>query len=334
MKEYRLMQHGTGMRPTLVESPVRAPGPAEVRVRVAAASLNYRDLDELDRSRADGLIPLSDAVGEVDAVGGEVTRWHIGDRVAANFFPNWTHGPFQRHYLDTLLGGGKTNGVLAESIVLPASALVAVPDHLSDEEAATLPCAGLTAWRALTEGGVLTADDTVLVQGTGGVAIYGLQLARAMGARVIVLSSSDDKLERAKALGAAITINYRTTPEWDKLVQEQTGGRGASRLLELGGPSTFQRSIRSIAAGGRIAMIGALAGDGPLLDISRLHGMNASIFGLTVGSVEQFDAMNAFVSAKRLRPAIDKVFAFDQVPAAYSHLRSGAHFGKVVVRVA
>jgi len=333
MKLYRLRRHGDALRPTQEQESVKELGKTEVRVRVEAASLNYRDLDELQGGDG-GYIPLSDAAGRVDAVGADVQRWKIGDRVAVNFFPTWTDGPFKQSYLRTILGSESADGVLAEYTVQSQDSLVSLPEHLTMEEAATLPCAGVTAWRALVDRANISRGDTVLVQGTGGVALFGLQLAASMGARVIVISSSDAKLERVRALGASILINYRERPDWDKAVMEHTGGAGANLVLELGGPTTLERSIRSVSAGGTIALIGALGGSGSPPSIGRIHAANAGILGLTVGSVQHFDALNAHVSEHRIRPVIDRVFGFDEVPAAYDHLRSGTHFGKVVVRVA
>jgi NADPH:quinone reductase-like Zn-dependent oxidoreductase len=218
-------------------------------------------------------------------------------------------------------------------LVIEASALVAVPEHLSLAEAATLPCAGLTAWHALFERGRLKSGDTVLVQGTGGVALFGLQLASAAGARVIVTSSSDDKLARARALGAWQTINYRRTPDWDRVALDLTAGRGVDHILELGGPATYERSINAVAPGGQIAQIGVLTGFGAQPNLLPLQFKNASINGICVGSVEQFQRLNRFMSEKQLHPVIDQSFGFEQVPEAYEHLRSAAHFGKLVIEL-
>jgi len=333
MKLYRVRRHGDALQPAQEAESAREPGKTEVRIRVEAASLNHRDLDELEGGDG-GFIPLSDAAGRVDAVGADVQRWRIGDRVAVNFFPTWTDGRFKESYLRTILGSRHVEGVLAEHTVQPQESLVSLPEHLTMAEAATLPCAGVTAWRALVDRGNISRGDTVLVQGTGGVALFGLQLAASMGARVIVISSSDAKLERARALGGSILINYRERPDWDKAVMEHTGGAGADLILELGGPTTLERSIRSVGAGGTIALIGALGGSGSPTPLGRIHAGNAGILGLTVGSVRHFEALNAHVSEHGIRPVIDRVFGFDDVPAAYEHLRSGTHFGKVVVRVA
>jgi NADPH:quinone reductase-like Zn-dependent oxidoreductase len=336
MRLYRLMRHGAALRPTLLEAPTLEPGEGEVRVAVEAASLNFRDLIVLDaaaQSDKDGRVPLSDAAGRVDAVGPGVTRWRIGDRVAAAFFRHWIGGRFKAEFLPSALGGGTTDGVLAESIIAPQAALVAVPEHLSSLEAATLPCAAVTAFHALVLRAQMRAGDTVLIQGTGGVALFGLQFAVSMGARALVLSSSNEKLARAGALGAAVLINYSTTPRWDQAVLEFTDGAGADHILELGGPATYERSLRAVAAGGNIAQIGVLTGRGPQPNLARLQGMNANILGITVGSVEHFEAMNAWIARARIAPVIDGVFEFEDAGSAYDHLRSAQHFGKVVVRM-
>jgi NADPH:quinone reductase-like Zn-dependent oxidoreductase len=332
MRLYRLMRRADGVKPTIAEAPILEPGPGEVRVRIEAASLNYRDLiilDGADRNRLDDRVPLSDGAGHVEALGQGVSRWHEGDRVATCFFRDWISGPFQSRY--TALGGNAADGVLAEFVVLPEEALVASPAHLSFVEAATLPCAAVTAWQALFVRSTLGPEDTLLVQGTGGVALFGLQFAKAVGARAIVLSSSDDKLARAKAMGADILINYRSTPDWDRSVLEQTGGKGATRILELGGPDTYQRSINAVAAGGKIAQIGVLTGFSPKPDLGRLQSVNADILGITVGSREHFEAMNTFIARHQLKPVIDRIFAFEDAPVAYDYLRSGRHFGKVAL---
>jgi NADPH:quinone reductase-like Zn-dependent oxidoreductase len=249
--------------------------------------------------------------------------------VATCFFRDWISGPFHSHYV--ALGGNAVDGVLAEFVVLPEDALVAPPGHLSSVEAATLPCAAVTAWQALFVRSTLGPEDTLLVQGTGGVALFGLQFAKAVGARVIVLSSSDDKLARARTMGADILINYRSTPDWDRSVLEQTDGKGATRILELGGPDTYQRSINAIAAGGKIAQIGVLTGFSPKPDLGRLQSVNADILGITVGSREHFEAMSTFIARHQLKPVIDRTFVFDDAPAAYDYLRSARHFGKVAL---
>ncbi len=319
------------LTPGMVAVPILAPN--QILIKVKAASLNYRDLlniGDFDGTR-DGLIPLSDAAGIVDAVGGAVTRWKVGDRVSPNFFPAWHGGNFSPAHLSNALGGGQTDGVLAAFIAIEESAVVGVPEHLSFIEAATLPCAGVTAWHALFERGKLRAGETVLVQGTGGVALFGLQLAVAQGARVIVTSSSDAKLDRARALGAWKTINYVNEPEWDRAAQLLTDGRGVDHILELGGPDTYDRSISAIAPGGQIAQIGVLSGFGSQPNLTPLQFKNATINGVCVGSVEHYERLNAFVSEHAIRPVIDATFAFDDAFQAYETLRSANHFGKLAI---
>jgi NADPH:quinone reductase-like Zn-dependent oxidoreductase len=312
------------------------PGPGAVLVRVEATSLNYRDLMILrgQYSKAgEGLIPLSDGAGVVVAAGARVERWREGDRVAPSFFRTWIDGPFREAYRPSALGGGDTDGVLANFIAMPEESLVRITDSLTLEEAATLPCAAVTAWQALVVRGHLTADDIVLVQGTGGVAIFALQIANALGAKVIVTTSSEEKRARAVQLGAWATINYQTTPEWDVEVRKLTGGIGVSHVVELGGPATYERSIRALAAGGKISQIGVLTGWGPQPNLSRLQAINADINGISVGSAEQFAALNEFLVAHQIRPVIDRVFRFDEAEAAYEYLASGRHFGKVVIKL-
>lgn len=333
-RNYRLAKSGTSLVLARGESAVPAPGPGQVLLRVGAASLNYRDLLVLQdtRKNREGLVPLSDGAGTVVAVGAEVTRWKTGDRVSPSFFPDWHGGAFSMGYnLARVLGGGQTDGVLSDFIVADAASLVAVAPHLSLAEAATLPCAGLTAWHALFERGALQAGESVLVQGTGGVAMFGLQLAHAHGARVIVTSSSDAKLERARALGAWQTINYRSQPDWDRAALDYTDGRGVDHILELGGPDTYDQSIAAIAPGGRIAQIGVLTGFDMKPNIRPLMFKNASIHGILVGSVEHYERLNRFVETHRIHPVIDRQFAFDEAPAAYQHLKEARHFGKLVI---
>ena len=309
------------------------PQPQQALIRLGAASLNFCDLLTLQdpASNREGLIPLSDGAGTVVAVGAGVTRWTAGDRVSANFFPTWQGGGFSAAMLATALGGGQTDGMLSEYVLADAGALVSVADHLSLAEAATLPCAAVTAWHALFERGQLKPGETVLVQGTGGVALFALQLAAAHGAKVIVTSSSDAKLARARALGAWETINYKTQPAWDAAALDITEGRGVDHILELGGPDTYDRSIAAIAPGGRIAQIGVLTGFASQPNILPLQFKNASIHGICVGSVQHFERLNRFMSMHRILPVVDKTFAFDDAPAAYAHLQSASHVGKVVI---
>src|SRR3954464_8612887 len=336
MKAYHLNSHAGAGRLARVEISKPEPANGEVRIRVEAASLNYRDLLILDRAgqgELKGRVPLSDGAGVVDAIGADVAQWRLGDHVAGSFFRDWISGPFKSSYIPSSLGGNTMDGMLAEYVVLPATALVSVPAHLSVVEAATLPCAGVTAFHGLIARGGMTKGDTLLVQGTGGVALFGLQFAAALGARAIVISSSDEKLARAKALCGSILINARDTPDWDVVLMKATNDAGASHILELGGPGTYDRSLRSVASGGKIVQIGVLTGFGPKPDLARLQWENADIIGVTVGSVEHFTAMNRFLTEKTISPIVDRVYGFDEAPEAFAHLRTGSHFGKVVVKL-
>jgi NADPH:quinone reductase-like Zn-dependent oxidoreductase len=334
MRVYQLPQ-ATGIDDLVeVDLPTPKPGPRQVLVKVAACSLNYRDLAiALGTYRMPikpSLVPLSDGAGEVVEVGVGVTRVKVGDRVASCFFQRWIGGPPEADTHASALGGG-LDGMLADYAVLEEHGVVKLPSHLSFEEGATLPCAAVTAWHALAEHARVVAGQTVLVQGTGGVSIFALQLARLMGAQVIVTSSSEQKLARAKELGATHGVNYKTTPEWDKAVVEASGG-GVDHVVEVGGPGTLAQSLRAIRIGGKITLIGVLSGAAeinPMLIFAR----RANLQGISVGSMQMFEAMNRAISVSGLKPIIDKVFSFDDAPAAYRHLQSAQHFGKIVIRV-
>ncbi len=309
-----------------------APGVGEVAIRVRAASLNYRDLLTARNGQIEGIVPLSDGAGEVIEVGVGVSEWAIGDRVCVNFFRDWVGGRFAAKYHGAALGGS-CDGMLSEIVVFPAHSLVRIPDGYSFVEAATLPCAGLTAWCALRRGGFV-AGDSVLLQGTGGVSIWGLQIVVAAGGSALISSSSDEKLEQARKLGAAHTVNYRTTPDWDKEVWTLTNKRGVDHVLEIGGPGTLGKSLACVASGGHIAQIGVLTGfAAPDASLFPLVSKNATMSGIYVGSVEAFEEFVRFLNATKIRPVVDKVFPFDEARAAYETLASGAHFGKVVVSV-
>ena len=317
-----------------VDLPMPKPSPRQVLVKVAACSLNFRDLaivlGTYRMPTKPNLIPLSDGAGEVVEVGNEVTRFKVGDRVAGCFFQRWIGGPPAADTHTSALGGS-IDGMLADYAVLEEDGVVALPAHLSFEQGATLPCAAVTAWHALAEHGHIVAGQTVLVQGTGGVSIFALQFARLMGAQVIVTSSSEGKLARAKALGAAHGVNYKTVPEWDKAVVEWSGG-GVDHVVEVGGPATLAQSLRAIRIGGKITLIGVLSGAAeinPMLIFAR----RANLQGISVGSAQMFAAMNRAIAASGLTPIIDNVFSFDAAKAAFRHLQSAQHFGKVVIRV-
>jgi NADPH:quinone reductase-like Zn-dependent oxidoreductase len=334
MRVYQLPQ-ATGIDALVeLDLPTPKPGPRQVLVKVAACSLNYRDLAiALGTYRMPikpSLVPLSDGTGEVVEVGAGVTRVKVGDRVASCFFQRWIGGPPEADTHASALGGG-LDGMLRDYAVLEEHGVVKLPSHLSFEEGATLPCAAVTAWHALAEHARVVAGQTVLVQGTGGVSIFALQLARLMGAQVIVTSSSEHKLARAKELGATHGVNYKTTPEWDKAVVEASGG-GVDHVVEVGGPGTLAQSLRAIRIGGKITLIGVLSGAAeinPMLIFAR----RANLQGISVGSMQMFEAMNRAISMSGLKPIIDKVFSFDDAPAAYRHLQSAQHFGKIVIRV-
>ncbi|HEY6451454.1 MAG TPA: NAD(P)-dependent alcohol dehydrogenase [Steroidobacteraceae bacterium] len=310
----------------------------QILVKMQAASLNYRDL-MIARGQYFGgavsanTVPLSDGAGEVAAIGAGVTRFRVGDRVASTFFRGWVDGRPPPGPL-VALGAPPADGVLCDFAVFDEQDAVAVPAHLSAEQAATLPCAGLTAWHGLIENGRVAPGETVLVMGTGGVSMFALQFARLAGARALVISSSDQKLERASALGAQGCINYRTTPEWEAEVLRLTQGRGVDHVIEVGGAGTLGRSIAALAPGGRIQLIGVLTGrGGEPANPYGLLGKQASIQGVYVGSRGQFERMNAAIAGHRLEPVVDRVFPFDEAAAAYRFLEQGAHFGKVVIRL-
>jgi NADPH:quinone reductase-like Zn-dependent oxidoreductase len=312
-----------------------APGPVQVLVRVRAVSLNYRDLlvarglynPRLPLPR----VPCSDAAGDVVAVGAGVAGVKPGDRVCGTFMQEWDDGPLSEAAAQSALGGDR-DGVLAEQVVLAETGVVPVPPHLSFEEAATLPCAALTAWNALTTD-FDVRDKTVLLQGTGGVSTFALQFAKGLGARVLITSGSDDKLARARTLGADAGVNYRTTPDWEKWAREQTGGTGVDLVVEVGGAGTLDRSVKATRHGGRIALIGVLAGGTGFNPVPVLM-KGITVRGIFVGSRAMFQAMNGFVAETRLRPVIDRVFPFDEAAAAFRHLESAGHFGKVVISLA
>jgi NADPH:quinone reductase-like Zn-dependent oxidoreductase len=335
MKAYQLTAQTGPDALTCVDLPQPQPKARQVLVRVRATSLNYRDLIVAD-GRYGRMplprIPLSDGAGEITALGEGVTRWKVGDRVAGTFFQGWVTGPLRRDVPDTALGGA-LDGMLAEFVALSEEGVVAIPPHLSFEEAATLPCAGLTAWQALVTRGKVSADETVLLLGTGGVSIFALQFAKLHGARVIITSSSDEKLARAKALGADELINYRTTPDWEKEVFRLTGERGVDQVVEVGGAGTFTRSLRAVAPEGQVHVVGGVTGFTTDVSLFDVIGRMSRVRGIYVGSRAMFEAMNRAVALHRTKPVIDRVFPFAEAPAAYRHQQSGAHFGKVVITV-
>ncbi|MCS7080178.1 MAG: NAD(P)-dependent alcohol dehydrogenase [Chloracidobacterium sp.] len=322
---------------TVKERPHPELGYGEVLVRVRAASLNFRDLMTVtgvyNPKQPLPLIPLSDGVGEIVAVGDGVTRVAVGDRVAGIFAQGWIAGEPSIEKIRGTTLGGPLDGMLAEYRALSQEGVVKVPDYLNDEEAATLPCAALTAWSALITHGQLKPGDTVLVQGTGGVSIFALQFAKAAGARVIITSGSDEKLERAKALGADEIINYKQAPDWDKAVREMTGGRGVDHVVEVGGIGTLAKAIRSVRFGGQISLIGVLSGRTGEVDIAPILMQNIRVQGIIVGSREMFEAMNRALEQNRIRPVVDKIFPLEETQQAFQLMAQGGHFGKICIRL-
>jgi NADPH:quinone reductase-like Zn-dependent oxidoreductase len=336
MRTYQLPKGGAGIDALAeIERPDPKPAYRQVLVKVKACSLNFRDLGIVRGSYRmpvrDNIVPLSDGAGEVIEIGPGVSRVKIGDRVAGNFFQRWFGGEPPADVHKSALGGG-IDGMLADYAVLEEDGVVKLPAHLSFEEGATLPCAAVTVWHAMMEHAKLKVGDTILLQGTGGVSIFGLQFARAMGIRAIITSSSDEKLKRAKALGAALGINYKTTPEWEKAAMDFTGS-GVDHVVEVGGAATLTRSFGAIRAGGSVTLIGGLSGGASELNPGLIFSRRANVRGISVGSTQMFEAMNRAIEVSAIRPVIDKVFAFGHAPEAYRHMASGAHFGKIVVSI-
>lgn len=335
MRAYHLPKAGAIEDLTLTTLERPHPGRRQVLVRIRAASLNYRDLMVATGRYGKagvrpGLVPLSDGAGEVAEIGPDVTRVKAGDRVAGIFMQGWIAGPPDESYRATALGGS-IDGVLAEYVLFEEEGLVHLPEHLSFEEGACLPCAGVTAWNALTALRPVGPEQTVLLLGTGGVSILALQFAHAAGARVIVTSSSDEKLARAKELGADAGVNYRTHPDWEKEVWTLTGKRGVDHVVEVGGAGTLPKSIAATRVGGAVHLIGVLTGG--QIDPLPIMQKAMDLRGVFVGSREMFEAMNRAVAFHRIQPVIDRVFPFEEAQAAYRHLESQAHLGKVVIRL-
>lgn len=316
------------------DRPEPKPGPGQVVVKVRAVSLNFRDLlvvrGDYSRKLPLPMTPCSDCAGEVAAAGDGVTRVKAGDRVAGIFMQTWIDGDVTEAKAKSALGGA-IGGVLAESVALHENGLVHIPAHLSFEEAAALPCAAVTAWHALIAEGAVKPGDTVLTLGSGGVSLFALQFAKVAGARVIATSGSDEKLARLRGLGASEGINYNTTPEWDKRVRELTGA-GADHIVEVGGAATLPKSIKAVRMGGRISLIGNVTGAGEINPVPILM-KNVRVQGIFVGSREMFEEMNRAIAAHSLRPTVDRVFPFDQAREAMRYMESGAHFGKVCIKV-
>jgi NADPH:quinone reductase-like Zn-dependent oxidoreductase len=320
----------------LIDAETPRPGPGEILVRVRAVSLNFRDLMVVSGTYNPRMklpaVPGSDCAGEVVEIGDGVAEWKVGDRVCSTLIPGWLSGGPTQEASKTAIGAGGSPGVFSEYRVFDESAVVRAPQHLSFEEAATLPCAAVTAWHALVVSGSVRPGETVLTLGTGGVSIFALQFAKALGARVIITSSSDEKLARAKELGADDTINYRTNENWERSVLELTGGAGADHVVEVGGVGTLTRSVKSVRVGGHIALIGALETAGEFNPIP-VFMKGIRMQGIFVGSREMFLQMNRFIEEKGLTPVIDSRFRFEDMKAALGEMRSGSHFGKIVITV-
>ncbi|MFP5285789.1 MAG: zinc-dependent alcohol dehydrogenase family protein [Thermoanaerobaculia bacterium] len=320
----------------LVERPDPSPGPGQVVVRMRAASLNYRDLltvqGKYNPRQSLPLVPCSDGAGEVVEVGEGVTRVKPGDRVCGLFAQKWIAGEPTREKARSTLGG-PLDGTLAERVVLDGEGVVRIPEHLSDEEAACLPCAAVTAWSALVTDGGVAAGDTVLVQGTGGVSLFALQFAKILAARVIATSSSDEKLARVRKLGADNVLNYQETPDWGVKAKELTGGIGVDNVVEVGGAGTLQQSLRAVRFGGTISLIGNLAGTTTEVMLTQIFMQRVRVNGIFVGHREGFEAMNRAIAHHHLRPVIDRVFPLESARAAFEHMAAGGHFGKIVIRV-
>jgi NADPH:quinone reductase-like Zn-dependent oxidoreductase len=332
MKAFEIQEFGIE-KLALVERDAPQPGPYEVLVRLKAASLNYRDLMVVEGRYNPKLkrpmMPLSDGAGVVEAVGEGVTRVKVGDRIAGIFMQKWLAGQLERPGFNSALGGA-IDGVLSEFRVFHEDGLVHIPAHLSFVEAATLPCAGVTAWHALFEEAPAKPGDTVVIQGTGGVAIFALQFARAAGMRPVVLSSSDDKLHRARERGAVHTINYKNEPDWEKAVLSLIPG-GVDSVIELGGADTIVRSLKAVRIGGQIAVIGILGGVGPCID-PRLILMNSiRMQGIYVGSRSMFERMNRAIDVHQIHPVVDRVFPWLEAREAIEYMQSQTHFGKIVL---
>jgi len=337
IRQYQFEPASSGYRIVMKEVPQPVAGDNEVLVRVRATSLNRRDLNMLRNDYGDDFsyasaIPLSDGAGEVIAVGKDVTRFEEGDRVAGIFFEKWIDGaPSEKALLSDR--GGNAGGMLSEVIVTHEESLVSIPEHLSYEEAASLPCAAVTAWVGLFKRGRIEPGQYVLLEGTGGVSIFGLIFSDALGAKPIITSSRDHKLERAMEMGAIGTANYRSNSDWHLEVKKISGGDGVHQVLDVGGRDTLARALEILAYGGHIALIGGLSGYGSDVPTDAIMWINATVSGVYVGSREDFEAMNDFLSEHEIRPLIDRVFEFEEAPAAYEHMESGDFMGKIVIRL-
>lgn len=339
MRAWQIVTDGGVDALTLADADTPDPGPGEVRVRMLANSINYRDLTTIEDPVSRGLpfptVPNSDGAGRITALGQGVEDLAVGDLVTSCFFSDWQAGPCTPAAMASALGGAR-QGVLAEEVVLPAHGVMPAPSGWSAMEAATLPCAALTAWNALTRPRPVMAGQTVLLLGTGGVSVFARQFSTIMGARVIVTSSSDEKLARIEGLtgGPFQGVNYRTRPDWDQAVLEMTGGAGVDRVVEVGGPGTLEKSVAATRVGGDIALIGILTGAAGKVAPTAIMRKSITLRGVYVGSRQMFAEMNAAIGAHGLRPVIDRTFAFEDAPQAYHTMRGAGHFGKLVIAIA
>ncbi|HEY5665099.1 MAG TPA: NAD(P)-dependent alcohol dehydrogenase [Gammaproteobacteria bacterium] len=335
IRQWQFAASDDGLALELVEAPMPVAGPNEVLVRIHANSLNRRDLLMLNNQygpggSSTGGIPLSDGAGEVIAVGPGVTRFAVGDRVAGIFFADWIDGERDAAKLASARGGGPT-GMLAEVVVSHEESLVGIPDHLTYEQAATLPCAGVTAWVVLFEQGNLQPDEYVLLEGTGGVSSLGLVFAAAAGARPIITSSSDEKLEQARTLGAFGTVNYRANENWQDEVRALTGGAGVDHVLEVGGRDTLEKALQALAYDAHIGLIGGLSGFAPAIPVGTLMNLGTQVSGVYVGSRVHFENLVDFIEEHEIVPAVDRVFSFEDAPEAFDFMENGSFFGKIVI---
>ena len=334
MRAYEISRFGIDEL-QVADRPEPKPGFGQVVVRMRAVSLNFRDLmvvkGQYNPKLKMPMVPCSDGAGEVTAIGEGVTRVKAGDRVCGIFMQGWLSGGVDETLARTAMGGA-IDGVLAESVVLHQDGLVLMPPHLSFEEAATLPCAAVTAWHAVVFRGKVRAGETVLTLGTGGVSIFALQFAVMSGARVIATSSSDQKLERAKAMGAWETINYKSIPDWEERVRKLTGA-GVDHVVEVGGSGTLMKSLRAVRMGGTVSVIGALSGGGNEVSPVPILMKTIRLQGIFVGSREIFETMNRAIVAHQMRPVVDRVFGFEEARDAMHYMESGVHFGKIVIRI-
>ncbi|KIJ61207.1 hypothetical protein HYDPIDRAFT_97118 [Hydnomerulius pinastri MD-312] len=335
IREYR-SQGDNHQNLKIQQAPLSKPRASEVTIKVHAVSLQYRDLI-VSKGRYPGqktnVVPCSDGAGEIVAVGEDVKGWKVGDRVSPNFAVDHIHGDVTEDIKNTGLGG-QIDGMLREYINVPSHSLVKIPEHLTYEEGATLPCAALTAYNALLGPVPLKGGDYVLVLGTGGVSIFGLQIALASGANVIVTSSSDEKLQVATKLGAHHVINYNKNPNWEDEVLKITAGRGVDHIIEVGGPNTIRKCIKAIKYAGQVHIIGFVSGGDSGIPVGAAIGKAITFRGILIGSVKQFEDMNRLFIARQIHPVVDRVFSFEQAIDAYSYLESQKHVGKVVIKIA